>query len=137
MVANYDTFRLRVSQLPSCNDGWAFYAKYGMNEEFARTLGRRIRAAREAKGLTQEALGTPIAVKKANLSQWENGRHMPDVEQFAGLCDAMSISADWLLGREHPGLSAEALAEARAYDALSVEDKRKWRALRMTMFNPA
>lgn len=135
MVAEYDTPQLRLAQLPSCNDGWASYALLDM--EFAAQFGERLRKARTAKGLTQTTLGEKLAIKKANVSQWENGHHMPDLEQLAALCDATGMSADWMLGRTQKELSAEALSEAHAYDSLSAEEQRKWRALRMTMFTPA
>lgn len=105
--------------------------------DFPQRIGQRLKQARLAKGMTQPELGAKLALSKTNLSHWENGVHMPDLEQFTGLCDATEVSADWVLGRALTELSAEALAEARAYDALSPEDRRKWRALRMTMFTPA
>jgi hypothetical protein len=45
------------------------------------------------------------------------------------------VSADWLMERAVLALSAEALAEARAYEAMPAEDRRKWRAMRLTMFS--
>lgn len=37
------------------------------------SMGSRIRQLREAKGLTQPALGKMVGVTKGAVSQWENG----------------------------------------------------------------
>lgn len=106
---------------------------------FAVSFGRRLREAREAKTpkMTQPQLGAQVGAAKARISQWENGTHMPDLEHLAALCDALGCSADWLLGRAGQKLSAAALEEARAYDALPKEQQHKWRAMRLTLFAPA
>jgi transcriptional regulator with XRE-family HTH domain len=98
---------------------------------------QRLREARDAKALTGTELGRRLAVTKASVSHWENGRYEPNLDQLKALCDELAVSADWLLERDETGLSAEALQEARAYEALSQEDRRKWRAMRLTMFTPA
>jgi transcriptional regulator with XRE-family HTH domain len=41
-----------------------------------------VKAARQAGGLTQEALGSAIGVTKSNVSGWENGRHEPSYGQM-------------------------------------------------------
>lgn len=104
--------------------------------EFAIAFGARLREARLAKNpvITGEALGNQVGAKKANVSQWETGKHMPDLETLSAICDVLDCSADRLLGREEHGLSAAAVAEAKAFDVLSQEDRRKWRALRLTLF---
>ena len=38
------------------------------------TMGERIKAEREALGLTQEELGAKIGVQKSNIAKYENGR---------------------------------------------------------------
>jgi transcriptional regulator with XRE-family HTH domain len=106
---------------------------------FAVAFGRRLRELREAKQpkLTQEALGGQIAAKKANVSQWENGAHMPSLEMLAALCDVLGCSADYLLGRTQLTISPKALEEAKAFDELPPEQQKKWRAMRLTLFSTA
>jgi transcriptional regulator with XRE-family HTH domain len=104
---------------------------------FAVAFGSRLRSAREAKSLTGEALGLQVAKTKHDVSHWENAVHMPDLEVFAALCDALGCSADDLLGRGHRALSASALAEARAFDGLPPEMQKKWRTMRLTLFATA
>lgn len=97
----------------------------------------RLREARNARGLSGEALGKTLAVSKATISHWENGRYEPSLEQLKALCAELGVTSDWLLEREPRTISAEAVQEAQAFEALSIEDRRKWRAMRRTMFATA
>jgi transcriptional regulator with XRE-family HTH domain len=100
-------------------------------------FGDRLRQARNAKELSGEELGRRLALSKASISHWEKERYEPNLGQLRALCDELGVSADWLLERPGMDLSAEAIQEAMAYEALSLENRRKWRALRHTMFSPA
>jgi transcriptional regulator with XRE-family HTH domain len=151
MIAINDTPQLRVTKLSSCHEGLGSYAlqvgkradnegKEKKRDPFAVAFGVRLRDARLAKvkpPLTGEALGTMVGATKMTISHWENGVHMPDLAQLAALADALGCSADQLLGRSPVGLSAEALEEARAYEELPAVERKKWRAMRLTLFSPA
>ena len=66
-------------------------------------LYERIAAVRKAKGLTQEQLGALLDVSRQAVSKWESGQTVPDALTIARLCEALQVSADYvLLGRE-PG----------------------------------
>lgn len=108
-------------------------------DPFAVAFGERLRDARQAKlpKMTQDDLGAQIGAKKANISQWENGSHMPDLKSLRAICDTLGCSADTLLGRVPGTVSAAAMEEARAYDALPKDQQHKWRAMRLTLFAPA
>jgi transcriptional regulator with XRE-family HTH domain len=111
---------------------------YALSMGFKERLREaRLTAGPEGKPLSGTVLGSKIAVSKATISHWENGRYEPSLEQLMALCDQLQVSADWLLGRETTTLSAEALKEARAYQALPEDARRKWRAMRLTMFSTA
>ena len=60
-------------------------------------FGARIRAARNAKGLSQEVVGERMGVKKATVSTWEKGTRTLKHHDLAALCTLLSISADELL----------------------------------------
>jgi transcriptional regulator with XRE-family HTH domain len=64
-------------------------------------IGRRIRQARNAKGLTQKALGKLAGVSESAVSQWESGK----IEKIQGptlrkLARALGVSIDWILDGE-------------------------------------
>ena len=61
----------------------------------------RIAAARKLAGLTQEQLGELLGVTRQAVSKWESGQTVPDTITVARLCEALHVSADYvLLGKE-------------------------------------
>lgn len=63
------------------------------------TFGSRLRAAREAKGLTQAQLAAEVGnIKVAVVSMWENNRSHPDFDRLSRLCKILNITADELIG---------------------------------------
>ncbi|WP_123667738.1 Scr1 family TA system antitoxin-like transcriptional regulator [Actinocorallia herbida] len=46
-------------------------------------LARELRRAREAKGLTPEALGRPLFVSESLVRSWEKGRRLPNPDTLA------------------------------------------------------
>lgn len=68
-------------------------------------------------------------MSKAGVSHWENDTHKPSIDQLKAICDELKVSADWLLELNQQSLSAEALAEARAFDALARRKRAPKRAL--------
>jgi transcriptional regulator with XRE-family HTH domain len=127
-VSEYDTTKLSLAKLRSCNERTASYAQ-------RMGFGERLRDARKDKKLTGEELGRRVGMTKAGISHWEKDRYEPNLAQLTALADELEVTADWLLGREHPSLSADALKEALAYESLSPDDRRRWRTLRQTMFS--
>lgn len=64
-------------------------------------LNDRIAAVRKAAGLTQEQLGELVGVSRQAVSKWESGQTVPDAVTVARLCEALNVSADYvLLGQE-------------------------------------
>lgn len=62
------------------------------------TLGRRIRAARRLKELTQEELGRQINVARATLASWEIDRAEPSADDLVALAARLGVTVDYLLG---------------------------------------
>ena len=63
------------------------------------TIGSRIRAAREAKGLTQPQLAEKVGnIKSSVVSMWENDKSRPDLDRLSRLCNALDITSDEILG---------------------------------------
>ena len=63
------------------------------------TLGERIKTARTALGLTQEALAETLGLAPQTISKWERGESMPDAALLPDLADALQISLDRLFDR--------------------------------------
>ena len=63
----------------------------------------RIFSARKAKGYSQEDLAEIVNVSRQAVSKWETGDAMPDMEKCIALCEALDLSAEFLLlGKETP-----------------------------------
>lgn len=62
-----------------------------------QTFGARLRAARQLRGLSQEALGLELGVTKATVSNWENDRDNPSFQYLAALAEKTRASLDYLI----------------------------------------
>ena len=60
-------------------------------------IGSRIRAAREAKKMTQEKLAERLGVSPQAVSTWETGNILPDTDHLLALAGELDLSLDALL----------------------------------------
>ena len=56
----------------------------------------RIKELREARGLSQDAVGKIIGVKRYSVYSYEKAKNYPDVQHLA---DYFDVTTDYLLGR--------------------------------------
>lgn len=63
------------------------------------TFPERLRTLRREAGLTQKQLANKIGITQAAVSEFERGRHAPDVFTLECLADYFKVSTDYLLGR--------------------------------------
>jgi len=68
-----------------------------MNQE---KIGKFILECRKAKKLTQSELAEKLNVTDKSVSNWENGRNMPDLSLFKPLCEILDISINDLISGE-------------------------------------
>lgn len=69
------------------------------NRRLAILIGGRIRAAREANGVSQGELAKAIGhAKQTQPSLWEAGKRLAPISELPGLAKALDTSADFLLG---------------------------------------
>src|SRR5690606_27223622 len=71
-----------------------------MPTEREKAFGRRLRAAREAAGLSQAFVGERLGVSRQAVGQWETGETSPNPETLRILADLYEVSVDSLLGRQ-------------------------------------
>jgi transcriptional regulator with XRE-family HTH domain len=70
------------------------------------TLGSRIRAAREARGLTQDDVARHFGIKRVSVTQWESDTTKPALARIAELAELLGISEqDILKGGKTPAAS--------------------------------
>ena len=68
-----------------------------MNQE---KIGKFILECRKEKNLTQTELAEKLDVTDKSISNWENGRNMPDLSLFRPLCEILDISINDLISGE-------------------------------------
>ena len=68
-----------------------------MNQE---KIGKFIAENRKAKKLTQSELAEKLGISDRAVSNWENGKNMPDLSLFKPLCDILGISINELMSGE-------------------------------------
>lgn len=90
------------------------------------TMGERIKVSREAKGLYQSQLANLIGVKSAAvISNWEKDINKPDAEKIVKLCEALNISASYLLDykKDSGSLSSAEYDHIKKYRTLDEHGK--------------
>lgn len=63
-------------------------------------IGKFIAKSRKNKNMTQSDLAEKLGVTDKSISNWENGRNMPDLSLFKPLCDELDISINDLISGE-------------------------------------
>ena len=58
----------------------------------------RIREVRKAKKLSQTELAEILHVHQTAVSQWENGKTEPDMDNLCRIADIFGVTVDYLLG---------------------------------------
>lgn len=87
-------------------------------------LGKRLKALREKKGISQKFVAAKIGVNNSTLSGYESGYREPDGETLLRLADFYEVTTDYLLGRSNsPKFSSNIEAVTNDIDlGLSIED---------------
>ena len=62
-----------------------------------KAIGRRIKAAREKKGMTQEQLAEWVELSPMHVSVIERGVKLPKLETLINIANVLDVSADFLL----------------------------------------
>lgn len=81
-------------------------------ERAAKEIGRRVRQAREARGLTRDDLARGIDVHPGSVARWETGGSAPQPEYLERIAEATGVTAAWIAtGAEADPDDASALAD--------------------------
>ena len=82
-----------------------FNAPMIMNEALrggaTMTIGQAIKEERLRQGLSLEALERISGVCYKTIGKWERGKNVPDLLCLIDVCDALEVSIDEILGRNH------------------------------------
>lgn len=67
-----------------------------------QTLGERIRAARQAAGLSQEKLAERLGLTRQAVTKWETGQSAPSTENLLHLAEVLGVPVTALLDASAP-----------------------------------
>ncbi len=97
-------------------------------------FGERVKAVRMGAGLTQEQFASRIGVTRQAVSNWENGRNLPDIEVVMPISRTFGVSLDELiLGGQDMGREKDAKAEKDALAEKLIRDGAEGRWMRMSL----
>lgn len=100
-----------------------------------KSLGDRIRAARQIVGLSMEDLARTLDVTKTSISEWELNKKMPRIEHMPELRKLLRVSLDHLIcgdaGPVVPRILWQANETPAVYDAGKLTP-RDMRSIRMS-----
>lgn len=85
----------------------------------------RLVAARNHRDFSQEEVASRTGLKSAAISHFETGARKPSFDNLRKLADALSVTADYLLGRtdDMDGFSEADAAYRDGYRQLSAEQR--------------
>lgn len=72
----------------------------GVSKMTKQEIGQILRAAREAKGLTQKQVAEAMGRKQQVVGHWETGYSQPDANTLFELCDLYGLSIDDAFGKK-------------------------------------
>lgn len=72
-------------------------------------LGKRIKQARELKGLTQESLAEMVGVSRTAIARWESGDIDPTVDHLIRMSNSLGVDISYLLGADNKSQMIETL----------------------------
>lgn len=77
-------------------------------------FAKRLTDLRERKNLLQKDISNIFQVEQATVSNWENGKRIPDSDMLIKLANFFEVSVDYLLGNETNNNIDEELKEKEA-----------------------
>jgi DNA-binding XRE family transcriptional regulator len=67
------------------------------NTEIGNRIGKRVKAFRKQRGLTQDQLAKMAKVKRPNISRLETGKHVPGIILIQRLADCLQVKISDLI----------------------------------------
>lgn len=88
-------------------------------------IGKFISENRKTKKLTQAELAEKLGVTDRTISNWENGKNMPDLSLFKPLCDILGITINELMsGEKIPNKEYNEKLEENIINTIDYIDKK-------------
>jgi transcriptional regulator with XRE-family HTH domain len=92
-------------------------------EREMKSVGARVRALREKRGLSQQELADLVGVHLSQLSRLERGTSLPSAETVLALARALRATTDALLRGDRDGEELIEFGNIRLYEKFRLLDK--------------
>ena len=63
-------------------------------------FSQRLKEVRKEQGMSQKEVADEAGIKPSAYANYEQGTREPSLEILKRICDALDVSADYLIGRE-------------------------------------
>lgn len=93
-----------------------------MEESAASALGKRIKAMRVARGLTQEQLGELAGYEPMTISRFETANYAPGLDALEVLARALNVELSAFFQFDAPPISAAELRHRICDEVYSTDD---------------
>lgn len=93
------------------------------SDAWSGAFAKRLQAAREDTGMSQEAVAEKLGFASRSVTRWENGGADPGSEKLAKMADLYGVSMDWIAGRttlKHCIKPGAVLLDPEKYRALQI-----------------
>ena len=93
------------------------------DEQEAEIFSKRLKQARDLRGLSQAQLASKAGLPAASVSHFESGPRKPSFDNLKSLASALDVTTDYLLGRaDTPEASATVGKLHRDINKLTSQD---------------
>ncbi len=107
LASTYPTIAIRTPHLEALR-----VAREELDEARKKEIGARLKKAREAKGITQAALGTAIGVQGGSVWRYEDGEMLLGADKLVRAAIALGVTERWIMtGEEPPPVEAVVVRE--------------------------
>lgn len=81
------------------------------DSEQIRAIGQKINGARYLNGMSCQELADRIGCSRELVQKWEHGERRIHADDLKKLCEALDVSADYILGIDNTSYLPETLQE--------------------------
>ena len=96
----YAEWKEKVEQEEKIRDEEERRKRKELDRQYRKEFGRRLKAARQAAGLTQMDIVNFLRSSPNKYASYEQNKSAPSIETLIRLCKILNTSADKLLGLE-------------------------------------
>lgn len=89
--------------------------------DFVTTLSKNLQMARKKAGLSQNDVADSLHITRQSVSQWENGRSCPDLQNLQLLSEIYQVSVDNLIA--DPLISSNTTQQIQADSSFTIFDE--------------